>query len=321
MSTEFAERIFDCAIAGFDGDYPKVRLLGSGSAPLKDEKALRCMVSLMGETSPESCRLSPTFDFANDSRIYRFDWTFGLSFLNGHEWDWQSDLREENSVAVHLLISSGNSGFGFSEISSALLALQPSRNSKSWLESHGSQLTNALSCAGESAANLPAIGTGLSAILGMSSALSSFVTSGDDGGKNWFLYRFLDPEKQCCAIEWQINKKVLLQFGPALRGSLVLAFHGVPGAGEKGISMQVRTQLGFRNDNPICMVAPTRALPEDQQIRLLIRPRAEVTPQLPRTVASPQLGKLEAIRVLPEGSTVPAADTVRPLEKAGKGTL
>jgi hypothetical protein len=158
-------------------------------------------------------------------------------------------------------------------------------------------MTNLLSSAGETTAQLPGIGAGLSAALRVSSALSNFVTSGDDGGKNWFLYRFLDPEKQCCAIEWQINKKVLLQFGPALRGSLVLAFHGVPAAGEKGITMQVRTQLGFRRDNPICMVAPTRALPEDQQVRLLIRPRAEVAPQLPRTAASPQPGKPEHIRV------------------------
>ena len=78
-------------------------------------------------------------------------------------------------------------------------------------------------------------------------------------------------------MEWRINKKVLDQYGPLLRGSLVLAFHGSAEGDtsrEKTVRLELRPQLGFNPRDELSRVTPTSKLGEDQQVKLEIRPRA-----------------------------------------------
>jgi hypothetical protein len=93
---------------------------------------------------------------------------------------------------------------------------------------------------------------------------------------NWFIYQFLDSTSQACAVEWRINKKVLAQYGPLLRGSLVLAFHGDVNATRehKGMRLELRPQLGFNPRDELSRVTPTSKLEQDQQVKLEILPRA-----------------------------------------------
>ncbi len=44
--------------------------------------------------------------------------------------------------------------------------------------------------------------------------------------ENWWIYRCLDPLSHTLMIEWNITKKVLDEYGPAVRGVLIVMFHG-----------------------------------------------------------------------------------------------
>jgi hypothetical protein len=285
MSTTYVEKVFDVAVSGEKTKASNARLLSPSDDLKSGENALRCIVGLLGDTEPELVPPSPTYAVDVEQRIYRFDWIFGITVPLGREpyWNWQDPLRDENAVVVQVLISPGNSGFGFTEISTALVALNPSRDTRSWLESHSEQLGKTLVAAADVSTHIGGvvpggalIGGTLSAILRASSVISNFVSSGEGQTKNWYIYRFLDAEESCCALEWKINKRVLLEYGPLLRGSLLLAFHGSRAATGKdeGIRMILRPNLGYYKDDLLRHVRPTLCLPVNQRPAFVIKPRA-----------------------------------------------
>ena len=288
MSVGCFERVFDIALSHEKTNKPEVRLLEPGDALLGQEKALRCVVGLLGEKEPEVLPVSPSYAVDTDQRVYRYDWVFGISVPLEREpyWNWQGPLREKSAAVVQLLIAPGKSGFGFTDISTALLGLHPSKDTRSWLESHSEQLGKSLLAAANLATETgglggptgSAVGGAVSAVLRASSVISNFVSSGEAQAKNWYMYRFLDAEERCCAVEWKINKRVLLEYGPLLRGSILLAFHGAAAGtgGQEGIKMILRPNLGYYEDDELCHVRPTLKLPSDQRPELLVKPRAAV---------------------------------------------
>src|SRR5579859_2814242 len=102
-------------------------------------------------------------------------------------WDWQGELRDENAFVVQMLISPGDSGFAITEVSAALMALNPSRDTRSWIESHAEPLGKSLVEAAnvtEAVAGSGLVGTSLGAVLKASSVLSNFIGSGEGKKKN-----------------------------------------------------------------------------------------------------------------------------------------
>jgi hypothetical protein len=101
--------------------------------------------------------------------------------------------------------------------------------------------------------------------------MSNFISSDEKGTKNWFIYRFLDEKKKCCAIEWNIHHKVLEQYGTVLRGSLLLTFSGTKS--DKGpITMLLRPRLGFDPDDALAFVPESEDLENDSPVMLSIDP-------------------------------------------------
>lgn len=262
------------------------KLLKRDEMPVAGQHGLQCIVGLMGETRPDLLPVSPAYGSDAEHRLYRFDWIFGIAALPRHYWDWQSALRDREAVVVQLLIAPGASGYSFTELSTDLTALHPSKDTRSWLETHREQLGKALAdtatlTSSAALAGPPgvAIAGTMGAVLRTASVLTNFVNSDDGNIKNWYIYRFLDGEERCYAVEWKVNKRVLLEYGPLLRGSLLLAFHGTPSDGgtEAGIRMTVRANLGFWPHPLLRHVRATLALENGDRPSLLIRPQ-EVQP-------------------------------------------
>ncbi len=238
-------------------------------------KVLRWYLGLTGDTSPEISPLS--VDVAGDKnyRVYRYDWVFGVSLppLSELWWDWQKALRKGTSVAVQLIILPGDSGIGYTCVATNLNVLPPSRDTKTWWEKYRSGVIDTVKAGAKTAGDLyPGM---------ITKAFSALSNSLEARGKwkksNWFIYQFLDSDSQACAVEWLINKKVLKQYGPLLRGSLVLAFHGGSNDSpreQKIIRLKLRPQLGFSRKDELSRVTPTYKLEEEEQVQLEILPRA-----------------------------------------------
>lgn len=295
MPTEFVQQTFDIGIMELKKPRPKVRRLKDWKPnDLKPkEKALRILVGLLGEPEPQVLSLAPTYDREQQSRMYRFDWLFGLALPIGSEdhekwepvwWNWQKKLRRKSALTVQILISQADSGFGFTDISATLLALPPSRDTRSWLEINADRLGKALA----DLSRLPkgavpgpgavagAVGNEVGAILRTSSIFSNFIASRKSlGRRNWFIYRYFDAEENCTAIEWRINRRVLREYGPLLRGSLVLLFHGAQAKHpecQHGIRIEVRPGIGFYRKDELSFVQPTKVFEPKERVSLLIKP-------------------------------------------------
>lgn len=266
MSTQILEHCFDFQMTGFDGDRPRV----APYLPGGDAEALTCFTSLLGEARPKTSPMLPGLGEDQDLLLYRYDWIFGLSCVNTPDrwWDWQQALRKDSAMCVQFILSTAGTGYAYTEVSGLLHALLPSRNTKSFLEIHSKSIADTLT--GVAGATKSVLPVGIGAVLKASAAMSNLVSSGEGEGKNWYLYRFLDMEHRAAAVEWRINKTVLEQYGPLLRGSLTLAFHGSGGA-DRPISLQMRPMLGFYEDDAICFVRPAEILGDDA-LTLKIQP-------------------------------------------------
>jgi hypothetical protein len=237
-----------------------------------DENVLPLHYSLMGEVNPVLVPLPVDYSFNNDTS-YRYDWVVGVAEPYT-EWDWHAVMRgRERALSVQLLIDCGDSGFSFSDMSPVLLGLHPSLHSVSWLEKHAELLREGVKGAAELAKLIPSAPPGLPDML---KAGSNFISSGEKDEKNWWIYRFLDMRKKCCVVEWNINHKVLEEYGPLLRGSIVLAFHGAP-KDEHPIIMLLLPRLGFdrshdKLSNIKFLPPPEELETEERRVELRIKP-------------------------------------------------
>lgn len=220
----------------------------------KHVKALRLHFSLMGETSPQLSPLAADFAMDGKTTFYRYDWVVGATLFDPYySWSWFNKIAKERAMVVQLLVDSDATGCGVSESSAFLLGLLPSKDTVSLFEKNQHKLGGSLDKLADLAGNVPGVAGGAATLaLKTSAVVSNFVVSQEGGfkkwvgmgQKNWFLYRFLDERRKCCSVEWNISRNVLHQYGSALRGSILLAFHGSPKP-EKPLKLLLRPRLNF----------------------------------------------------------------------------
>jgi hypothetical protein len=303
MPVSSVERVVDVGIPDLGENTTKILYAGlpgadaSIRADSKEEKeyaetksVLRWYFGLMGETSPVLSPLS--VDVAGDKQyqVYRYDWVFGVTIPNilvedrkkdpdrkrqgTLWWDWQKALSNGTCVAVQVILSRQDSGVGYTCVATNLNALPPSRDTRNWWQRNRKGVIDVVKTGAQTAEQ---IHPGM--ITKTISALSNSLDPSKKWFKwkqtNWFIYQFLDSETSSCAVEWRIGKKVLKQYGPLLRGSLVLAFHGTPaGSAQNGIRMTLRPQLGFIRRDDLNRINPTENLDPADQVQLTIMPVA-----------------------------------------------
>jgi hypothetical protein len=218
-------------------------------------KPLTWYLSLAGDSAVTSGSLP-----ASDSTLiqpYRYDWLVGLSCCADPRlwWDWQASLREEDTLKVQILIECPK-GVTWSELSIHLLALHPSRNTTSWFEENADASVRAVGSLVKTAGSvLPGLALGaelLNAIPSEGGRKSWFLPR----KKQWFLYRYYDVASGCPAIEWTISKNTLREYGPLLRGSMVLAFHGEPTKQDAFASLRLQAGLGLRKRGDLVYLRP-----------------------------------------------------------------
>lgn len=257
-------------------------------SPSPSGKTLRLYYSLIGDVKPLLSPLSLEFSFDNETRAYRYDWVVGFTPLQSTksklwDFDWRDDLTKNRALCVQMLIDCQGTGLSTAEISAVLLGLQPSKDTASWLERNADRIGESL-VAGSDEVPFSATPAGL---FKMSALFSNFIKSGEKGKieaskqnktksgeedeKDWFLYRFLDEKKGCSAVEWNIQKSVLYQYGPLLRGSLILTFHGTPHA-NKPIRILLRPRFRLAKAGGLNYVPPYEEMENENPVVLDVLP-------------------------------------------------
>jgi hypothetical protein len=271
---------------GAPEEKPSIRLGSEAFTKYKEAgKVLRWYFGLMGETSPTLSPLS--VDVAGDKNylVYRYDWVFGISIPNVAVpdrnqdpddeqkgqlwWDWQAYLTTGTCMAVQVIISPDDPQLAYTCVSTNLNVLPPSKNDKSWWQKNRKGIVGFVQSGTKIAQEWhPGM------ITKTFSALSNSLDAQDPGDeRHWFIYQFVDSDSHSCAVEWRIYKNVLTQYGPLLRGSIVLAFHGGHDKGEqKGIRLVLRPQLGFIQEDDLKRITPTENLEDSDQVHLVILP-------------------------------------------------
>ena len=240
----------------------------------KTVKALRLHFSLMGETSPQLSPLAADFAMSDKTTLYRYDWMVGATPIYPYynQWNWFNEIGDERAMIVQLLIDTGDSGCGTSESNAFLLGLLPSKDTTSVVEPMLPKLGGSLDTA---SAFITPFSLTAGAVLKFGSVISSLVVSDEKDKtpyKNWFLYRFLDQTRKCCAVEWNVSRNVLHQYGPVLRGSILLAFHGNPKP-EKPLKLLLRPRLNFEDgENAMSYDPPEKQLEKKNPVELSINP-------------------------------------------------
>jgi hypothetical protein len=240
------------------------------------EFTLRCYLSLQGEDNPVASPKKPSSHEAPVSGIeriiYSYDWAFGITLIEGFYWDWMKELPDENVLSIHVVLKSEplKDGPEAIPIAAILSTLHPSRNTKSIWE-------QALPMVPKTAAEMAKTGASVFPLLNyISSGLmlgSNVLASYTDNQKNWFLYQFLDEKQKCPVIEWRINKKVLVEYGPLIRGSLFLAFHDSAKSKSGTMRILLRPQIRYsQKADDLSYIIPTNEISADNQVFIDIRP-------------------------------------------------
>lgn len=211
--------------------------------------------SLTGEISPVLAPLSIDHSMGADSS-YRYDWAMGLYSEDIPHL--VSSLRHKRAIAVDLFIVCGD--YSFSDGSPLLLGLQPAFNTESWWDRNAHLVQASVYQAAEVAKPL------IPFVPGAVQVASNFIVS--EKGTFWYMYRYFDRDEKCTVIQWNINPPVLSAYGPLLRGSIVLSFHG-PYKDGSAIRLRLKPGLGFDPHNEEAYVRP---VPPDEYIELALKP-------------------------------------------------
>jgi len=287
MATQIKRMYLDFVARRYTSNYPAIEIVSDGAdsssrrphtsyAAWKKGEAftLRCYSSLQGENNPKvsANRLSSTQTPALgvEETIYSYDWTFGITLIEGFYWDWMKELPDESALAIHLVLKPEPSEDGPEAIpvGAILSTLHPSRNTKSiWDHALPMVPKTAAEIAKTGASAFPLLNYLSSGLMFGSNVLASYA----DNQKNWFLYQFFDERQKCPVVEWRINKKVLVEYGPLIRGTLFLAFHNsVKAAGT--VQLLLRPQIRYCLTDEISYIIPTHRLDADKQVFVNIHP-------------------------------------------------
>ena len=281
MSVQIRRRVFDFLAQGYRTNTPEVELLPDGppspasQAQLGTECVMRWYLSIQGEDSPAVSQMVCSQDATMKQLIYRYDWAFGITPIEGFYWNWQKELPEEGALALQVVLEPVGEAPEAIPISATVSALHPSRNTKGFWELAWPKIP-------KTAGDMTKIGEPAMPFLKyLSSGLtltSNILESQVENEKNWFLYQFLDENLRCPTVEWRINKKVLVEYGPLLRGSLFLAFSGSTKSNPGSVRVLLRPQIRYCVEDDISFIVPTDTLPDDQQIYIEVKPVDEVAP-------------------------------------------
>jgi len=277
MTVQSKRQVIDFLAEDHQTNNPKVRILQDWPAAAKNLAGggtrciMRWYVSLQGENAPLVSPLAALQDAPAPPSIYRYDWAFGIAPLEGFYWDWQKELCEESALAIHLVLEPEGDAPEAIPISATLSVLHPSRNTKSFWELAWPKIPRA---AADLAKTLEAVLPPAKLLEGGLTLASNVLESQVENKKNWFLYQFLDEKRKCPTVEWRIHKDVLQEYGPLLRGSLFLAFHGAPGPETGKLRILLRPQIKYYPKDDICFIIPTDALTDAQQVAIEVQPQA-----------------------------------------------
>jgi hypothetical protein len=244
--------------------------------PWKKRKAftLRCYLSLQGEDNPavpSQRPLSPETPAAGtEQTTYRYEWAFGITLIEGFYWNWMKALPDEGAWAIHLVLKPEPFADGPEAIPIAaiLSTLHPSRNTKSIGEQALPIVLKTAEAAKTGASAFPLLNYLSSGLTLGSNVLASYT----DKQKNWFLYQFLDEKQKCPVVEWRINKRVLIEYGPLIRGTLFLAFHNSAKSKPGKVRITLRPQIRYMRKDEISYIVPTNKIDLDKQVFLDVRP-------------------------------------------------
>ena len=243
---------------------------------------LRCYFSLQGEDRPvlSSMRLSSEAPATGTGQmIYRYDWSFGITLIEGFYWDWMKELPDDGALAIHLVLKPLPFGNGPEAIPIAaiLSTMHPSKNTKSIWEQMLPMLP-------ETASGMAKIGASALPILNyVSSGLmlgSNVLASRADNKQNWFLYQFLDEKLKCPVVEWRISRKVLIEYGPLIRGTLFLAFQGPVNSESGAVQILLRPQIRYCKKDELAYIIPTKEMGDDKQVLIDVRPIERKAPSV-----------------------------------------
>lgn len=280
MTTQIKRKVFDFLAKNYTSKYPGVQLLSVNPDPvigkeaypaLKGEEFIqRWYLSLQGEDHPVVT--TGAKESGAEQRLVRYDWAFGITVVNGYYWDWVDALCEEGSLAIHIVLEPTGGAPDPIPVSATLSALHPSRNTKSvWERAWPKIPKTAAEMAKMGASTFPALDYISSGLMLGSNLLESYA----ENQKNWFLYQFLDEQRRCPVIEWRINKKVLKEYGPLLRGTLFLDFCGSTEFNTDCVRILLRPQIRYCPEGDLCYIIPTNALAEDQLVFIDVHPKKE----------------------------------------------
>jgi hypothetical protein len=236
----------------------------------------RWYMSLQGEGTPVFSGNEYAQENAAALHIYRYDWAFGITVIEEYWWDWMAELQEESALAVHVALKADDGAPETIPVNATVSALPPSRNTKSIWDVLWSKLPKAATEAAKVGASvIPALDYVSSGI----ALTANVLDSSSEGRKNWFLYQFLDEKLMCPTVEWRINRQVLREYGPLLRGSLYLAFNGSEKTSPGKVRLIFRPQIRYCNASDIDFIVPTDALKEEERVHIDVIPvDAKVTP-------------------------------------------
>ena len=238
----------------------------------KNNFVQRWYLSLQGEENPV---ISPALVSKGEAEqhIYRYDWAFGITLIEGFWWNWQAELREESAIVIHLLFEEIGDAPDLVPIGGTLSALRPSRNTKGVWETAWPQIPKvAANLANVGKVAVPQLEYASTGLIFASNVLESYT----DKEKNWFLYQFFDEKLKCPTVEWRISRRVLIEYGPLLRGTLYAVFYGTPSVHSGAIRVQLRPGIGYFKGDDLSFIRPMHAFNKDQQVHLQIKP-TEVT--------------------------------------------
>ncbi len=284
MAVQSKRACLDLIARDYTGNHPKWEVISgshtssAGTVPVawreEEEFTLRCYFSLQGEDSPVLSSMKPTSETpatGTGQTIYRYDWSFGITLIEGFYWNWMKELPDDGALAIHLVLKPVpfDGGPEAIPVAAILSTLHPSRNTKSTWEQMLPLLPKTASeIAKLGAPALPLLNYLSSGLMLGSDVLASYT----DKEKNWFLYQFLDEKLKCPVVEWRISKKVLIEYGPLIRGTLFLAFQGAIKSESSAVRVLLRPQIRFSKVDDLAYIIPAKELGDDKQVFIDVRP-------------------------------------------------
>jgi hypothetical protein len=275
MTVQIRRTWFDFAAKDYETTTPKITVFPDGlpapaGKPLGTPFVMRWYLGLDGEDKPSFSSVQATDPSNANQFIYRYDWVFGITLIEGYYWDWLAEMPDGFTLAVHLVLQPLENAAEAVPVAAAMRGLYPSRSTTGFWE----QVWTRIPAAAAGAAKLAGSVHPLMGLLGDGLSMASSVSDAQDNKKkNWFLYQFFD-EKLCApTVEWRINKNVFREYGPLLRGSLYLGFYGSR-ANAGIIRLKLRPQLSYTLVDDISFMIPTNE-PGCQQVSIDLMPQEQ----------------------------------------------